>query len=257
MLAIISDIHSNTEALTAVLDDIDSRGISRIFCLGDVIGYGPEPKQCLDLIREKATVTLLGNHDSAVLYEPYRFNIGAESACYWTRQQLENETDHKKLKARWDFMGQLPVKYTWDGNDMGLKEMIFVHGSPRRPVNEYIFPDDIFNTPHKLQGLFERFEHLCFVGHTHVPGVFTDTPDFYSPDELDNVFEIDPDRKALINVGSVGQPRDRDKRASYVIVTPKEIQFIRVEYPIDAVVEKIYAIAELDDYQGTRLKEGR
>ena len=257
MLAIISDIHSNTEALTAVLDDVASRGVKRIVCLGDVIGYGPEPKKCLDLVRSKAEMTLMGNHDCAVLYEPHRFNLGAEAACYWTRQQLEDESDQALRDDRWDFLGQLPVKHVLDGDDMGLGGLAFVHGSPRRPVNEYIFPDDIFNSPHKVQGLFDRFEHLCFVGHTHVPGVFLDTPDFYSPDELEGVLEIDPVHKALINVGSVGQPRDRDNRASYALVTADQVQFVRVPYAVDAVAEKVYAIPELDDYQGTRLKEGR
>lgn len=257
MIAVISDIHSNVEALKAVLEDIASRGISMIFCLGDVVGYGPEPKQCLDLVSSATKVTLMGNHDCAVLYEPHRFNLGAEASCYWTRNQLENEQDIPKRNARWDFLGSLPVKHTWDASELGLGELTFVHGSPRRPINEYIFPDDIYNTPNKVQGLFERFEHLCFVGHTHVPGVFLDTPDFYGPDELDSVFEIDPSHKALINVGSVGQPRDRDNRASYVIAKPDNIQFVRVEYPVDIVAEKVFAISELDDYQGTRLKEGR
>ena len=237
--------------------DIAKRDVSRVFCLGDVIGYGPEPKECLDLIMAKASGTIMGNHDCAVLFEPHRFNLGAEAAAYWTRRQLEEEPDVDRRNARWDFLGKLPVKESWDGSEMGLSDLTFVHGSPRRPINEYIFPDDIFNSPHKVQGLFDRFEHLCFVGHTHVPGVFLDTPDFYSPDELEGVLEIDPVHKALINVGSVGQPRDRDNRASYALVTADQVQFVRVPYAVDAVAEKVYAIPELDDYQGTRLKEGR
>jgi len=213
MLAVISDIHANTEALTAVLEDIASRRIKRVICLGDVLGYGPNPRECLDMIRATAAVTLMGNHDFAVLYEPARFNIGAELACFWTRRQLETEGDDAKHAARWDFLGTLPVKYNMSGQDMGMGGLVFVHGSPRRPVNEYIFPDDIYNSPHKVTGLFERFDHLCFVGHTHVPGVFIDTPDFYSPDELEGFFEV-TSRKALINVGSVGQPRELDNRAS-------------------------------------------
>lgn len=257
MLAIVSDIHSNVEALTAVLDDIASRDVSHIFCLGDVIGYGPQPAECLDMIMSKAEVTLMGNHDLAVLCEPCKFNIGAEAACYWTREQLNNEPDAAKRAARWEFLGGLPVKYTWDASEMSLGEVVLVHGSPRRPVNEYIFPDDVFNSPNKVQGLFDRFSGLCFVGHTHVPGVFLETPDFYGPDEIEGIFEVEPNRKILVNVGSVGQPRDRDPRASYVLLAPDHIQFIRVEYPVDVVAEKVYAIKELDDYQGTRLKEGR
>lgn len=257
MFAVISDIHSNTEALKVVLDDIAERGITRVYCLGDVVGYGPEPEQCIDLVKGVVTESLLGNHDCAVLYEPHRFNLGAESACYWTRARLDVEQDKPRRDARWDFLGQLPVKHVWDAAEMGLGEMTFVHGSPRRPVNEYIFPDDIFNSPNKVQGLFDRFEHLCFVGHTHVPGVFLETPDFYSPDELEGVYKIDRDRKALINVGSVGQPRDRDSRAGYVVVTPDHVEFVRLAYPFDVVADEVFAIPELDDYQGTRLREGR
>ena len=257
MLAIISDIHSNIEALTAVLDDIAERNIERIVCLGDVVGYGPEPKLSLDMVMSKVEVTLMGNHDYAVLYEPHRFNLGAEAACYWTRRQLEEETDAAKRNARWDFLGAMPVKHSIDSGDLDLGELTFVHGSPRRPVNEYIFPDDIFNSPHKVQGLFDRFGDLCFVGHTHVPGVFLETPDFYGPEELEGVYEVIPARKALINVGSVGQPRDRDNRASYVLVEPGQVRFVRVPYDIDAVEAKVRAIEELDDYQGARLGEGR
>jgi len=257
MLAIISDIHSNVEALTAVLADIASRGIKQIICLGDVLGYGPQPGQCLDLIMQSVSLSLMGNHDYAVLYEPNKFNLGAETACFWTRQKLEDEPDAAKRNARWEFLGKMPVKHVIDGSDMGVGQMVFVHGSPRRPINEYIFPDDVYNAPAKIHSVFERFEHLCFVGHTHVPGAFIETPDFYSPDELEMVFEVNPARKALINVGSVGQPRDRDNRASYVYVESGKIHFVRVPYNVEAVVEKVRAIQELDDYLGVRLKEGR
>jgi len=257
MLAVISDIHSNTEALKAVLDDIASRGVEKIICLGDVIGYGPDPARCLDMVMEEAAVTLMGNHDYAVLYEPNNFNTGAEAACFWTRQQLEDEPDKARRDARWDFLGDLGVKYTLSGEDLGMGELTFVHGSPRRPINEYVFPDDVYNNPNKMHGLFERITHLCFVGHTHVPGVFLDTPDFYSPEELDWAYEVNPSRKAMINVGSVGQPRDRDNRAGYVLVQRNAVRFIRVAYDIEAVTRKVLAIPELDDYLGSRLRDGR
>jgi predicted phosphodiesterase len=257
MLAIVSDIHSNQPALEAVLADIDRREVEQILCLGDVVGYGPQPRECLDLVRRRADVTLMGNHDFAVLFEPNKFNIGAESACYWTRLQLEEEPDETLRAERWDFLGALPVKHTLSVDAFGPLELTFVHGSPRRPVNEYIFPDDIFNNPNKVAGCFDRFQNVCFVGHTHVPGVFLQTPDFYSPDELEYVYEVDPKRKALINVGSVGQPRDRDPRASYVLLAAGRVEFVRVEYDVQAVAEKVYANADLDNYLGSRLKEGR
>lgn len=257
MIAIISDIHSNTEALRAVLDDIASRNVEKILCLGDVVGYGPSPGECLDLIIDNCDVTLMGNHDCAVLCEPNNFNIGAETACFWTRQKLEEEPDQTKRARRWEFLAELPVKHTFQADDLNLGHIAMVHGSPRRPINEYIFPDDIYNSPNKIRTLFDRIEHLCFVGHTHVPGVFLDTPDFYSPEELDWVFEVEPNRKAIINVGSVGQPRDRDPRASYVLLEPGNIRFVRVPYNLDKVMQQVYAIKDLDDYLGTRLKEGR
>ncbi len=257
MIAVISDIHSNTEAFRAVLDDIDSRDVEKIVCLGDVVGYGPDPKECLDLVAAKTSITLMGNHDYAVLYEPKQFNLAAESAAFWTRQQLEDEPDPQKRNARWDCLGLLSVKHVISDESLEMGEIVFVHGSPRRPVNEYIFPDDVYNNPNKIHGLFDRFSHLCFVGHTHVPGVFLNTPDFYSPDELEDVYEVDAGHKALINVGSVGQPRDRDTRAGYVLLEPGKVRFIRVEYPVDAVVEKVQAIAQLDNYNGIRLTEGR
>lgn len=257
MLAIISDIHSNTPALSAVLADIAQRDVEQIICLGDVVGYGPQPNQCLDLVMAHAKVTLLGNHDYAVLYEPVKFNTGAEAACFWTRRQVEDEPDRDRRNARWDFLGGLPVKHTLPGTDYGMGELVFLHGSPRRPVNEYIFPDDIYNNPAKIEGIFDRFPHLCFVGHTHVPGVFTPAPDFYAPSEVGDVFETDLRKKALINVGSVGQPRDRDPRACYCLVGDETVRFVRVEYDVETVVSEVSAIPELDDYLGVRLREGR
>jgi len=256
MIAIISDIHSNVEALSAVLADIDARGVTRIVCLGDMLGYGPQPRECLDMIRGRVEVAMMGNHDYAVMYEPNKFNVGAESACYWTRQQLEDDSNVDLRAERWEFLGSMRMKHVMLEPELG-GEVTFVHGSPRRPINEYIFPDDVYNSVSKVQGQFERFSSLCFVGHTHVPGVFLDSPDFYSPDELDGEFELTPGRKALINVGSVGQPRDRDTRASYVILRPGAVEFIRVAYNVEAVVQKVLAVPELDDYLGIRLKEGR
>ena len=125
-----------------------------------------------------------------------------------------------------------------------------------RPINEYIFPDDIYTNPGKFVSIFERFEKLCFCGHTHVPGVFLEGPDFYSPDELDYKFTL-ANEKAIINVGSVGQPRDRDPRTSFVVVTDTAIEFVRLPYDVETTVKKVEQIPELDDFLGTRLIDGR
>lgn len=256
MPAFISDIHSNLEALTAVLADIDARGIQRVICLGDVIGYGPNPRECLDLIQQRCSDVILGNHDYATLYEPTRFNYGAEEAVFWTRAVLEADPDPAAVARRWEFIGSLDIRRVLDDTAFNGHRVLTVHGSPRRPVNEYLFPDDVFNTPVKITTAFERFHGVCFVGHTHLPGVFTGEPEFISPEDTDGVFRL-TDEKVLINVGSVGQPRDRDPRACYVILEEGLIRFLRVEYDVQATMEKIRAIPELDDYLAVRLEDGR
>ncbi len=249
MFAIVSDIHGNLEAFSAVLAEIDRRGVQHVVCLGDIVGYGPNPAECLDLVMNRARATLMGNHDFAVFYEPYNFNAGAEAACFWTRKRLEGDPDAARRAERWRYLANLPVR-------LRTADFVAVHASPRRPINEYIFPDDIYTNPGKFVSIFERFEKLCFVGHTHVPGVFLEGPDFYSPDELDYKFEL-TDEKAIINVGSVGQPRDRDPRSSFVIVTETYVEFVRVTYDVDATVRKVEAIDELDNFLGTRLLDGK
>ena len=248
--ALISDIHSNLTALQAVMEYIDRRGIKEIFCLGDIVGYGPQPAECLDLLIDKGVVSIIGNHDHAVFFEPTNFNVGAEKASYWTRQCLEEETDKDRRNRRWHFIGRLPVRL-----EMG--NFLLVHGSPRRPVNEYIFPDDVYTNSGKISANFERVRQLCFVGHTHVPGVFLEDPDFYSTDELDMEYPITDAERAIINVGSVGQPRDQDIRASYAIVNEKKVEFIRVDYDYEATAKLIIDNPNLDDFEGERLRDGR
>ena len=250
MFAIISDIHANLAALKVVMEDIAKRDVKEVFCLGDIIGYGPDPKECLDLIIKNNIASIMGNHDHAVFYEPTNFNTGAEKASYWSRQVLEDEPDREKRNQRWDFLGRLNLR-------LQMGKILMVHASPRRPVTEYIFPDDIYTNPNKINAIFERVEHLCFVGHTHVPGVFLEDPDFYGVDELDYCYSISDQERAVINVGSVGQPRDQDPRSSYVIVNEDKIEFIRLEYPIEETRQKILANPHLDNFEGERLLAGR
>jgi predicted phosphodiesterase len=258
MFAVISDIHSNIEALNTVLADIELRGIKTIYCLGDVIGYGPDPQQCLDLIIEKTEWCVLGNHDYATLYEPTNFNYGAEQASFWTRFTLEAEQLTESRNRRWTFLGGLPMRRTLRTELNADAAIIdFIHASPRRPINEYIFPDDVYTNPLKVSLMFEQVEHICFVGHTHLPGVFLDEPDFYLPDELGDIYPIVGSEKAIINIGSVGQPRDKDNRASYVYVDGNEVNFVRLEYDFESTVKKIKAIDELDNFHAERLRDGR
>lgn len=253
--AIISDIHGNLEALQAVLADIASRGVKRIVCLGDIIGYGADPLRCIDLVRERCEWSLMGNHDFGVLYEPTNFNSSAESAAFWTREVLDADPDDAARRARYEFLGRLRVRVV---EQNGAGTVLFVHGSPRRPINEYIFPDDVASAPDKLSTIFERVPRICFVGHTHVPGVFVDEPDFFMPGELTNsTYTISDEEKAIVNVGSVGQPRDLDPRASYVIVDGRSVQFVRLAYDIEGAAKKIKAVAALNDWLADRLFEGR
>lgn len=252
MFAIISDIHSNLAALRAVLDDAERRKVETIYCLGDIIGYGPEPAECLDLIAQRVKASLCGNHDHAVFYEPMNFNVSAERAAFWTRSAIDDEPDAAKRNKRWQFLGSLSPRLEIDG-------MLFVHGSPRKPINEYLFPDDVYTNPGKLHSNFDRMQQMtCFCGHTHVPGVFVDDPYFEPPEELgpSNRYALG-DEKVIVNVGSVGQPRDRDPRASYLIVYGEEIEFARVEYDIDVTAKKIRGNPNLDDFLAARLYEGK
>jgi len=246
--ALLSDIHSNLEALTAVLADIRDQGITEIYCMGDVIGYGPNPHECLNLV-QKFQVCILGNHDQAALFDPDGFNPVALGAIYWTREQLDTGPGGAAAaNRRWDFLGELPRVHVEPG-------MMFVHGSPREPTNEYVFPEDIYNR-RKMDNLFGRFELRCFQGHTHLPGVFTPTLEFISPEECDYRYEFTAE-KTIVNVGSVGQPRDGDRRSCYVILTDDAVEFRRIEYSAETTAQKIYAQSELDNMLGDRLLEGR
>ena len=245
--AIISDIHSNFEAFEAVLKDIDGQNVDEIYCLGDLVGYGPNPIEVTDLVMKRVKVCLLGNHDQATLFDPEGFNAGAEQAIYWTREQLENSGDVKASK-RWDFLGELPRQRRED-------DFLFVHGSPRNPLNEYVFQEDVYDEK-KMERLFAVIPKHCFQGHTHVPGVFTEAREFLVPHDIDFTYTLGAG-KTMINVGSVGQPRDRDPRACYVILEGNVVTFRRVEYDFEKTLSKIETIFDLDNYLGIRLRSGR
>jgi predicted phosphodiesterase len=249
--AILSDVHGNLEALTAVLEDVQSQGITEIYCLGDIVGYGPNPRECIDRVMNFA-VCILGNHDQGALFDPEGFSSGAERAIFWTRQQLESadgsDDPPGQVIRRWNFLCELPRNHRENG-------FLFVHGSARNPLNEYVFPEDVYNA-RKLEKIFSLIDRYCFQGHTHVPGVFTAEHRFLNPADIGYRYHLS-DAKAMINVGSVGQPRDGDCRCCYVVLEDQTIEFRRVSYPFEKTIEKIYAIAELDNFLADRLREGR
>ncbi len=244
--ALISDIHGNLEALEAVLADIKAQGIEEIYCLGDIVGYGPNPRECIDLV-SSCGICLLGNHDQGALFDPEGFNAGAERAIFWTRQTLETG-DPKDCERRWEFLGELPRMRREEN-------LLFVHGSARNPLNEYVFPEDIYNQ-RKMERIFALVEKNCFQGHTHIPGVFTEDLNFLSPEEIGFKYELG-DQKHLVNVGSVGQPRNGVPLSSYVILDGNSLEFRRVQYDVEKTAEKIYAIPDLDNFLGDRLRDGR
>jgi predicted phosphodiesterase len=247
--AIISDIHSNLEALQAVLKDIESQGVKDIYCLGDVVGYGPNPRECIDLVMQHCQLVLLGNHDQGAMFDPEGFNPSAERAIFWTRQQLEIADGSRSQKERrWEFLAERPRQHREDVH-------LYVHGSARNPLNEYVFPEDIYNQ-RKLERIFALVERYCFQGHTHVPGVFTENFQFLSTEDVDGNYKLDS-HKTLCNVGAVGQPRDGNWRACYVMLDGDTIRYRRVEYDVESTIRKIYAVPDLENFLGDRLREGR
>jgi predicted phosphodiesterase len=248
--AIVSDIHGNLAALEAVMEDIDQCSVDRIVCLGDVIGYGPNPCECLDRAMEFA-FCVLGNHDSSALFDPEGFNVAAEQAIFWTRAQIECGVDGPDAsRRRMQFICGLP-RTVEEGS------VLFVHGSPRGPTNEYVFPEDTQNVK-KMDKLFSLVSHLCFQGHTHVPGVFTSDLRFVRPIDAASGYDArDRGERLMINVGSVGQPRDGDPRSCYVIFDQETIEVRRVLYDVERTVQAIEAAPELDNFLGYRLREGR
>lgn len=244
MIAIISDIHANAEALRAVIEDIRKKNIEQVFVIGDVVGYGPNPVECLHMVRELCPeIILRGNHESALLGGcPDNMRSSAKEAIEWTKSQLSRD--------ELDYIGSWPTQY-----DIG--DLMAVHGSPRDHVMEYIFPFDILRKD-KMVDVFGHIPHKhCLVGHTHIPGVFSEDLQFIKTDTLlGNVYLLG-EEKAIINVGSVGQPRDRDPRSCYVTFDGEAVIFRRVEYDYTATQRKICEIPSLDRSLAQRLKLGR
>lgn len=249
MKAILSDIHGNLEALEAVLADMGAREITETVCLGDVVGYGSNPVECLEMTKDSDTL-ILGNHEEAVLDgEGQKFNIRARLAVDWTRTALfEREFEPEEVRQE---RRRLIESFVLHADIEGIH---YVHGSPRSPTREYITPRSARNKA-KMAEIFECFDTVCFIGHSHVPGVFTDEG-FSRPEDLMNIYLLGGE-KALINVGSVGQPRDGDPRASYVTFEADNVVFRRVPYDVQTAANKIFATPGLDDGLGRRLLKGK
>lgn len=237
---VLSDIHSNLAAFEAVLADAGQ--FDKVWCLGDVIGYGPQPNECIERLRELPHSCVAGNHDWASInkLDISSFNPDARRACLWTSEQL--------TPSNWEFIESLPEKLV--ENDFTI-----VHGSPRYPIWEYITHQFV------AAANFSHFDTTyCLFGHTHVPVVYA----FIGSQRTCDAFLLMPnepvpieERRLLINPGGVGQPRDGDPRASYMILDKETntIELRRVEYPIEET-QRLMATLGLPPRLATRLSFG-
>lgn len=238
---IIADIHSNLEAFEAVLEDANNYGgFGYVWCPGDVVGYGPDPTACIKLLRQLDPLCVCGNHDAAAVgrIDIGDFNSDAAIANRWTSSQL-NENDR-------EFLLGLPEKIV-EGDFM------LVHGSPRMPVWEYV--------AHGFTAT-DNFRHFdtkyCLVGHTHIPFVFEEEDIMANESYLANGDTLVlGEKRLIINPGGVGQPRDRDPRASYAIYDSDEgkISHYRVAYNVGVTQEKMES-AGLPEFLVRRLSVG-
>jgi diadenosine tetraphosphatase ApaH/serine/threonine PP2A family protein phosphatase len=244
-IALVSDIHSNLEAFDAVLIDISRKGVSRIGFLGDIVGYGPDPKECLSLSRI-FDFMILGNHDDAILYNSTEtFNARAKSAIDWTQGILFKDMD---------FVNHIKKNFITHKIENGV---LFCHGSPRDYTREYVFPD-LSTNPEHVREIFDALDWVAFVGHTHHPGIMLPDGEYYYPEELDFYFRLGR-KKAIVNVGSVGQPRDGNPRACYCIFddSTKVVEWYRIEYNVAKTAKKIVDTGILDPFLAKRLEVGK
>ena len=221
--AIFSDIHSNLDAFESVLAAYEKERIDKYLCVGDIVGYGANPRECIKIVQDRNIPTVAGNHDWA---STERFNIDyfspyAKEAILWTREKINNKDT--------EYLNNLDIVY---------KESNFclVHGTLLNPEHfDYIFDLEDARDSFKVMSVC-----ICFVGHTHVPGVFIKENEKFSY-VRDNVIDIEPKKQYIINVGSVGQPRDGDSRGCFCIYDSKEraVWIKRIEYNIGIAQKKI------------------
>ncbi len=234
-IAIVSDIHANLEALQCVLEYLKENEVDKIYCLGDVIGYGPNPNECIDLVRENCETILMGNHDYAAIGigDIQNFNEYAKLATFWTREKL--------TATNIEFVKSWPFTYDLDNS-------FLVHASPKNPSNwDYVL--SVTNAQKHLKTFEQK---ICFIGHSHVPVIFSKS-NYYRQTK----FVFKKNQKYLVNVGSVGQPRDGDPRSCFVIYDDENntIEYVRLDYEIQKTYNKIIK-AGLPVFLAERLLKG-
>jgi diadenosine tetraphosphatase ApaH/serine/threonine PP2A family protein phosphatase len=228
-LGIFSDVHANIEALSAVMEGLRHERLDKYFCLGDVVGYGASPNECCDIVRRMAEVTILGNHDAAVAgrmdysyyYEAARHALDTHAAML-TRENME-------------WLKTLPYKHRVADTGVDL-----CHGSPLRLEEfEYIFAPE---QARECLSIWDELNDITLIGHSHLCKVFALKPG--SVRELPpQSFQLEEGVKYIVSVGSVGQPRDYDNRASYTVFDSdkRTFDFLRVEYDIESAANRIFA----------------
>ncbi len=236
---IFSDVHSNLEALEAVLGALTQDRIDRLLCAGDLVGYGADPTPCLKSLREKTVQAVCGNHDQAVAggMDLDWFNKPAQAAVLWTRANLP-EAEQSVLK-------RLP--YIWQDGQVTL-----AHGSLHEPERFHY----VLDLETARASLHVQKTPVAFIGHTHVPGFFLQKGEEISFSR-ERQWRVDPVGKLLVNVGSVGQPRDGDPRACYCLydTAAETVELRRVAYPVERTQEKIRK-AGLPEFLAERLEYG-
>lgn len=241
-IALISDIHANLPALEAVLNDIEQLQCDAIYCLGDIVGYNANPAECLELIRARQIPTVRGNHDEEAIGEdnPVGMNPVAYHALMWTRNQLSDE--QKKWLRRAPFQRILP------------NEIVLVHATQDKP-NSWAYVTNPNIATYSINMLRDN-QCVCFNGHTHVPRLFI-RHDGSVQEYATGDIQLLKTHKYLINVGSVGQPRDGDPRAAYGIFDDSSMIYCqrRIEYDVQEAQKRILA-AGLPEMLATRLGEG-
>jgi predicted phosphodiesterase len=241
-IAVIADIHANLEALQAVLEQIHALSVDEVVCLGDIVGYNANPNECVDILRKEKILSVLGNHDASAsgLEEPYRFNALARSALLWTREQLTEENRAFLLK--------LP-------RERRVHDCFLFHGSIHDPNRYILSRDDVEQNFQSLAGLPGAL-HFGFFGHTHIRMALCDNQGSVSMRKSLEL-ALSPDKRYLINPGSVGQPRDGDPRAAFLVydATDHVVFFHRVEYVIRRCQDKIIR-AGLPPQLAERLEKG-
>jgi predicted phosphodiesterase len=235
-VAIISDIHGNLEALEETLDYIKERGIDTIYCLGDIVGYGPNPNECIDLITENCSEVVIGNHDHAVLglTSTEYFNDFAKISTHWTTNNL---TEDKK-----QYLNSLDFTFK-------TEKFFAVHATPSIPTMWHYILSEV-----DAQNEFKYFtEQICFIGHSHFPIIFNNQAGFTRALNV----KLESEEQYIVNVGSVGQPRDGNPKACFCVYDQEtnEIEFVRLSYEVDKTREKIIK-AGLPVFLADRLTKG-